>query len=432
MTATTTTTVAKPARRVAPVRGLVASVAVSQAGTAMSAVAIPWLVLALTGSAGRTGLAGFTELLPYVLAQATSGPVADRVGWRRTCVSGNAAAATAVCALPLLSALDDLGFAALLVLVALAGLARGVADAATTPLVPGTAALAGMSNERVAGWYSGATRTGLLVGAPLAGALIGATGPATVVLIDGISFALAAVGIAACVPTSVQDAARAETAPTRWSLRGYGRDLADGFRFLRRARLLLGIAILAATTNLLDEALFTVLLPIWSRDRLHEATGVGLVSGAVGVGTLAGVLVGAWLGERLPRYRTFSIGFLIGGSPMFFVLAAVSTMPLAVAVATFSGFFAGFLNPIIGALNYERVPPQMQARVLGAVRASAWLGLPIGALLGGAVTELIGLTGALVAAGFGMLLVTAMPTLRPRIWRTMERGAADVAGPAHG
>lgn len=408
-------------RRVAPVRGLVASVAVSQTGTAMSAVAIPWLVLALTGSAGRTGLAGFTELLPYVLAQATSGPVADRLGWRRTCVLGNLAAGAALCAVPMLSALDALGFTALLVLVAVTGLARGIADAATTPIVPGTAALAGMSNERVAGFYSGATRAGLLIGAPLAGALIGATSPATVVLIDGISFALAAGGIAAWVPGSVQDAARAQSSTSRWSLRGYGHDLAEGLRFLHGARLLLGIAILAATTNLLDEALFTVLLPVWSRDRLHEATGVGLVSGGVGAGTLAGVLVGAWLGERLPRYRTFAIGFLIGGSPMFFVLAAVSTLPLAIAASVFSGCFAGFLNPIIGAVNYERVPPHLQARVLGAVRASAWLGLPIGALLGGTLAEALGLSGALVATGVGMLVVTAMPALRPRIWRTLDR-----------
>ena len=106
-------------------------------------------------------------------------------------------------------------------------------------------------------------------------------------------------------------------------------------------------AILAATTNLLDEALFTVLLPVWSRERLDEATGVGLVSGAVGIGTLTGVVLGAWLGGRLPRYRTFAIGYLIGGAPMFFVLASVSTMPLAIAVSAVSGLFAGFLNPII-------------------------------------------------------------------------------------
>jgi predicted MFS family arabinose efflux permease len=278
-----------------------------------------------------------------------------------------------------------------------------------------------MSNERVAGLYSGATRAGLLVGAPLAGALIGVTSPATVVLVDGISFAVAAAGIAAFVPASVQDGARADAEPTRWSFAGYLRELGEGFRFLRNERLLLGFAILAATTNLLDEALFTVLLPVWSRDRLHEATGVGLVSGAVGVGTLAGVVVGAWLGERLPRYGTFAIGYLIGGAPMFFVLAAVSTMPLAVAVSAVSGFFAGFLNPIIGAVSYERIPPHLRARVLGAIRASAWVGLPLGALLGGVVAEVGGLTGALVVTGLAMLAVTAMPALRPRIWRTMER-----------
>ena len=219
----------------------------------------------------------------------------------------------------------------------------------------------------------------------------------------------------------MQDVARARGSATPLSLRGYATELAEGFRFLRGAHLLLGIAALAAMTNLIDEALVTVMLPVWARDRVHEAIGVGFVSGGFGIGTLAGALVGAWLGERMPRYRTYAIGYVIGGSPVFFVMAAVASLPPAVAVGAVCGFFGGSLNPIIGAVTYERVPPHLQARVLGAVRASAWLGLPIGALLGGLLTELVGLTAALVTAGVAMLAATLVPALRPRIWRTMDR-----------
>jgi hypothetical protein len=35
---------------------------------------------------------------------------------------------------------------------------------------------------------------------------------------------------------------------------------------------------------------------------------------------------------------------------------------------------------IVGAIEYERVPRHLQARVLGAVGASAWVGIPFGSL----------------------------------------------------
>jgi MFS family permease len=420
--------VSHSARRRAPLIGLVASFFVSEVGTAASAVALPWLVLVTTNSAGRTGLTGFVEMTPYVLLQATAGPLADRWGWRRTSVAGNALAAAAVGAIPLLSALDALSFGALLGLVAVAGAARGTADSATLPLVPGTAELGHVSNERAAGAYSAANRAGVLIGMPLAGLLIGVTSPATVVLVDALTFAAAAVGLAATIPAAVQDRARSGAPPpARFDLHAYLGDLAEGLQFLRADRLLLGLATLVAVTNLFDQALTSVLLPVWARDELHEATGIGIVGGTAAIGALVGVVVGAWLGERLPRHLTFAVGYLLGGAPPFFALAAAATLPVPVVVTAVAGFFGGFLNPIIGAVSFERIPPELQARVLGAVKASAWLGLPLGSLLGGLLVQTTGLDTALVACGAIMLLVTAAPSVFP-VWRQMNRRSPGAVG----
>ena len=123
-------------RRKLPLYGLVLAYGISQLGTLMSGLAIPWLVLVTTGSAARTGLVGFAEMAPYVVAQAISGPVVDRFGLRRSCVTGNAAAAVLVGAIPALYALGALSLGSLFAVVAVAGAVRGAADAATSPLVP--------------------------------------------------------------------------------------------------------------------------------------------------------------------------------------------------------------------------------------------------------------------------------------------------------
>lgn len=401
----------------APLYGLVAAYLVSATGTAMSDVAVPWLVLVTTGSAASTGIVGFSLMAPYVLLQATAGPLVDRVGLRRMYLLGNSAAAVAMAGVPLLHAVGGLSLGVLAGLVAVAGAARGLADCATTPLVPVTADLGEVAYERAAGIFSGANRAAMLVGMPLAGVLIATIGAAQVVLIDAVSFGAGALVLAVSVPASIRAPQRTDR-PMR--LRSYAIELGEGMRFLRADRLLLGIVATIAVTNLLDQALTSVLLPVWAHDRLHQAEALGLVAGAWGLGMLVGALGGAWLGPRLPRWRTLALGGLLSASPPFFALAGWASVPIVLPVFLLTGVLGGVLNPILGAVEMERIPPRLQARVLGAIKASAWIGIPFGALVGGALAEGPGLTVALLLCGTAMLLATLAPFVFPS-WRDADR-----------
>jgi MFS family permease len=72
---------------------------------------------------------------------------------------------------------------------------------------------------------------------------------------------------------------------------------------------------------------------------------------------------------------------------------------------------------------FERVPSRLQARVLGAVKASAWVGIPFGSLVGGLLAQTAGLRGALLACGVVMLLATIPPFVFPA-WRGLDRRTA--------
>lgn len=399
-----------------PLFALVGAYLVSGIGTAMSAVAIPWLVLVTTGSAAATGLVGFAQMAPYVVFQVMSGPLIDRIGLRRAFLAGNALAGCAVCAIPALYASGALPLGLLAGLGAIAGAARGVADSATTPMIPPLTALARTATERAIGLYSAANRTAMLVGMPLAGVVIAVAGPATAVLADGVSFLAGVAVVAAAVPPFPRSPARA--APMR--LRGFFGELGEGLRFLRSDRLLLAVVALVVVTNLLDEALTSVFLPVWAHDRVHRPEALGLVGGLSGVGMLVGVSIAAWLGPRLPRWLTFALGNLLSAAPPFFALAGWDTLvPVGIVFAA-CGVFGGMPNPIIGAVQFERIPEHLQTRVLGAIKASAWVGVPFGALLGGALTQATGLAWAVSLAGTLMLLVTAAPLVFP-MWRQLDR-----------
>jgi predicted MFS family arabinose efflux permease len=92
------------------------------------------------------------------------------------------------------------------------------------------------------------------------------------------------------------------------------------------------------------------------------------------------------------------------------------------SVAVVCGLAGGVLNPILGAAQFERIPPRLHARVLGAIKASAWLGIPFGAQAGGLITQNLGLTAALLICGSLMLLAAVAPFAFP-VWRELERPA---------
>jgi MFS family permease len=412
-------------RRRAPFAALISAYVVSVTGTSMSAIAIPWLVLTTTGSAAQTGVVAFAQLVPYVAAQLLAGPLVDRLGLRRSFVWGNAWAAVAVAAIPACYVLDALALPVLIGVVVVVGLFRGVADCANGPLVPATAEVGAIALERAAGLNAGANRAALLLGAPLAGVLVTLFGSPAVVAIDAGTFALAAVIAAIWVRLPGPERSTVEQLAGS-GVRRYLRELSEGLRFVRGDRLLLGIMTMVAVTNLLDQGLAEVMVPVWVRDEVGTASALGLISGVGGGAAVLGSLLGAWLAPKLPRRAVFGVSFLLAGAPRFAVFALTDSLILTVVVVFIAAVFSGNVNPIIGAASYERIPPELRARVLGVIRSTAWLGLPFGALLGGYLTEAWSLQAALWVFGGLYLLTTLAPFVFPA-WRQLDRRPEPLA-----
>lgn len=407
--------VSRPDRR--GLAGMLGAVAVSRLGTRMSFLALPWFVLTTTGSPTRTGLIAMAEMGPYVAVQALGGPLVDRLGAWRTSIGTDGFAAVAFGAVPVLYGAGHLPLPALAGLVAAAGAARGAGDSARTVMVPGVGAVASLPLERSSGLYDGVNRLADLFGAPIAGVLVATTSPLSVLAIDAGTFAFSAALVAAFVPRSAEPAHDPDRTPGEAS---YFAALADGFRYLRRDRLLLGIATMVLVTNFVDQAGGAVLYPVWAREVAHSSVALGLLGGAFGLGAVLGNIGTTWLGPRLPRRLTYGIGFLVAGAPRFLALAFATSVSPVLAVVFVGGFGAGGINPILGAVEYERVPRHLQARVLGAVGAAAWAGIPFGGLAGGAMVTTFGLHTALLAAAAIYGVTTMAPFVFPA-WRDMER-----------
>ncbi|MFE6868231.1 MFS transporter [Kitasatospora sp. NPDC057692] len=434
MTARATATApAAPPRSLRPMAGVLAAMAISLTGTRVSAIALPWFVLATTGSATMTGVVAFVELAPYVLVKAFTGPVIDRLGPRVVSWSTDAVSAVAAGLVPLLHALGLLPFWLLLVMVAVIGGARGPGDLAKEVMVPEAADRGRVPLERATGLAGVTERLATTVGPAVGGGLVALLGPMAGLTVNAIAFALGSLVIAVALPRGTGRAAAAPptAAEDEGGPAGYWQLFREGFAFLRREPLLLTIIVMIAVTNLLDAAFITVLVPVWARESGGGPAAIGLTGTVWGIAAVAGSLIAAAVAHRLPRRTVFFAGFLLGGAPRFVVLALDAPMSVVVTVFALSGFGSGFLNPILGAVLFERVPRHLLGRVNALGDSLAWAGIPLGGLLAGVAVSLSGLIPVLLTCGGLYLVTTVLSGLRPE-WRQMdrERGHAKAAAAA--
>ena len=398
-----------------PLAALLLANAVSLVGTVLTSIAVPWFVLQTTGSATQTGVTAFFTALPTVLSSFFGGTLVDRLGFRRMSIVADLTSGAAVAAIPLLYHTIGLAFWQLLALVFLRGLCNAPGDTARGALVPDVTDLARLPLERVTTVFEGIQRGSVLLGAPLAGVLIGLLAPSTVLWGDAASFLVSAALVATLVPALA--APPAEQTPRR-----YVAQVAEGLRYIRGDRLVRAIVATVLVTNLLDAALGSVVIPVYVKRTFGSALALGVISAAFGAGAVVGTALFLAWGHRLPKRATLAVAFTLVGlrawvlapsPPLRLILVAM--MALGVAVAP--------VNPLLLTATYRRIPPELRARVLGALTAGVFAGIPLGGLLGGYLIAVIGLRPTLLLIGACYILTTLSLLVNPAI-REMDTPAA--------
>lgn len=396
--------------------GWLTAEAVSLTGTRISMIALPFFVLSTTGSPEKTGLVALAEMVPLVLMKVLGGPVIDRVGARRVSIGCDLASVVVVGTIPLLYAAGWLPFGVFLALVAVAGGLRGPGDGAKAALVPSIVAEADVPMERATGLQSTVERTASMLGAALAGGLVALIGAANALIVDAVSFGVSA-AVLAWSTRSLAPARTVATDPAE--AEPYLRQLKEGWTFLRGDRVLVGITVMVALTNMIDIAYAAVLVPVWGVESGGGAAVVGLVFAVFSGASAVGALCAAAWAARLPRLATYFVAFMICGAPRFVVMAFDSPLWSVLVVSVAGGFAAGFLNPILGAVIYERIPEHLVGRVTSLTTAACFVLMPFGGLVAGFLIGGLGLGVAMLACGAAYFLITMLPAVDPR-WREIN------------
>jgi predicted MFS family arabinose efflux permease len=382
---------------------------VSQVGTFMAGVQVPLLAVAVLHASSFTVSAlTAAEYLPWLIIGLPAGAWADRLTSRPVMVACDIIAALLYASLPVAAWLGVLSIGQVLLVALLAG-ALAVFFGTAYQLYLPTLIKPGElmeGNTKLQASSSAAEITGT----SLAGLAAQAAGDATALLFNAASFLVSAVCLLSI---------RAEAPPYRPPRRGttIRAEVREGLGFIMRDRFLRAIAMFMAAANLAYAGTTTLAIVFLVRVAGFEPAAVGLLVAAGGAGAVAGALMIRPLTERLGTARALILAAL--GSGLAGLLLPLTRPGPAVAfyiigAAVMSAGTAGG-SVIIVSFRQAYCPRLMLGRIITSQRILAYGTIPLGALVAGGLSTVIGVRDALwvilaIYALSGTLLLT--PTIR--------------------
>ncbi len=369
---------------------------ISHGGDAIYQIALPWLVLELTGSKTTTSLVALSAYLPAVLFSLLAGVLVDRFNLRRVMMFSDAVRMLLVALLAgyLLTGGTSpavLGFTAFLV-ATFATLFYPARDALIPDLV---------TPERLTtanAFISTSGQFAQLAGPVLAGALVALVGINHLFTLDALTFAaslicLAMITLRQTIPRKV-----------RIGTESHLSDMMAGLRFVRRAQALGLLILLTALNNLLIMGPAIVGTPIFVREvLLLDFRAFAVIEAFMAGGMLIGSFVVWRLGREVNPSTVLFTGMILDGitySLLFLVTTYTQTRILL--------FIHGIGIPMITiartTIIQRAVPRHYRGRVFSMVNLSVMGLTAISAGLIGPLAEVFPIGTIFLAIGIGAAL----------------------------
>jgi MFS family permease len=399
------TTRDKPGSGRRGVRLLAGARLVSVAGSQAAQVALVFTIYQRTHSSAWVSAALFALVAVTGLLGPVSGWIGDRFDRRRVMIASELAAGALWVGLLAVDA------PWLLVALALAATAAGApfraASAATIPSLVDDEDLT-WANGVVAGSFNAA----LVVGPLLGGALVAASGPDAVFMVNAASY-VASAALLARLP-----AARAADRQMHLAVTG----MMVGFRIVAHHRLLRRLVAVTAVSFAAFGVTLVADLPL--ADHFDAGSvGYGLLTALWGLGAVAG----SWAATRWLRPSGEAVGLALGTAAMAVSLGSIAVMPAfapIVLVGTIGGIGSGYAFTPWFTMVQRLTEDVHRSRVFAAAEACEQGAFVAGMLVAGWIVDAVGPRATYLVPGALLALGTAIAA---RIWRSIP---TSVAAPA--
>jgi MFS family permease len=375
---------------------------VSMVGGWVEAAAFGYVVLLLGGSAATLGIVGFLNTVPNLVLGLPAGVLADRFDRRRLLLAFQTANLLVSGALAVLWATDSLTVAIMGALAVVGGSLGTLSFPAFQGMLASTVAPAEI--ESAVAVNSLSLQLARFIGPALAGFLLAAAGPGWVFGVNAASFTVVLAALA------LLPASRGRVVAIRGSL-------GAGVRYVFGQRSIASLMILMLFAGLFATPPVAFMIPGIVTENLDGGAGIlGVVTSAIGLGSVLGALALLKLSARVNKGDPVLAGYLLGAAAIAAVGASTS-LPLTLVVAVAGGFsgvvFVGLSTVVVQASASE----EMRSRAM-AIWAAAFVGmLPLGGLVTSGLAAWLGAGGAVLVDGLaafagGVAVLLVRPEVR--------------------
>ena len=383
---------------------------ISRFGSEISQLAIPLTAaLVLDASAFQMGLLGTFEFAPFLLLSLFAGVWVDRLRRKPILIVADIGRAVLLGSIPLAAVLGVLRIEQLYAVGLLTGVLTVFFDVAYQAYLPVL-----VSREHLVEGNSKlevSRSVAQIVGPGVAGALVQLVTAPIAVAVDALSFVASAIFlffIHTPEPAPVRQAGKDGSV---WS------ELREGLAVVVGNPLLRSIAACTATSNLFGNAIQAIFVLYVTRELGLQPAVIGLIFAVSG----PGALLGAVTAGRLAKH--FGLGATIMGSialsEVVNLLIPLAAGPTGVVIGTLMlvAFISGFTNPVYNinqvSLRQAITPDRLQGRMNASMRFIVWGTIPLGALLGGALGETLGIRPTIALLAVCGLLSPVWVVLSP-------------------
>jgi MFS family permease len=399
-----------PARLGRSFRWLFSAAVVNNVGDGIAIAAGPLLVASQTRDPLLVSMALLCAYLPILLFGLLGGAVADRVDRRRIVVVVNLIRALVLAALVGTIVSGTVNIALVLAVLFALGTAETFADSASSTLIPGLVAREdlGIANARMQGAF---LLTNQLVAPPI-GAFVFAAGMAVPFATNAVCFALGAVLVSRVVTSPRMPR------PERSTLRA---DMVEGLRWLIGHPPMRTLALTILTFNITYGAAWSVLV-LYASDRLGmDEVGFGLLTTAIAVGGIAGIVSYGALERRFSLGDIMRVGLLIE-TGTHLSLALTTSPQVALLTMVVFGAHAFVWGTTATVVRQRAVPDALLGRVTGVYRVALVGGIVVGTPLGGLLARTFGIAAPFWFGFIGSALLVVL------LWRQFEHIAHAADG----
>src|SRR5712692_1511560 len=380
--------------------------AVSALGDQFYLVALPWLVLQLTGSNLAVGTVLMCAAVPRAVLMLGGGAVSDRIAPRRIMLTTASTRTLFVGAVGVLVWFHVIQLWHLYILA----MAFGTADAFGIPAFQATLP-ALVEREQLPSanaMFQSLYQIATMVGPAPAGIVIKAFGTAWAFMIDAISFLFILAPIYALPRTKPAPKPRAEG-------KHFGHDILDGLHYVWRDRAMRAFMILMAGVNLCVSGPIMVGLAALGKFKFGSPTSFGVLFSSYSAGAVVGVIIAGIRKQRTHRGWTM----LIASAAVSLGIAALGVLSTELAMSAVlaaAGIVGGYNNIILISWFQSNVQQEFMGRVM-SVLMFGWVGLmPVSYPVAGALAEW-SISGMFLICGLAAVVVTMLCAIGPDLRR---------------